>query len=172
MIRDLSPGRKDPENLAHLLRLLSGRPVEIPLEGGARIVPGSARGRLVGGNLSLVCHLIGTPFLPSFQGRILFLEETGEAVYRVDRMLTHLKLSGCLAGLAGLVMGDFQGCGDPETLHRSFLDVLGDSGFPVVTGLPAGHGFRNLSLPVGAGARLDGDRMVLSIAEGGVRPEA
>ena len=87
-------------------------------------------------------------------------------------MLTHLKLSGRLAGLAGLVMGDFQGCGDPETLHRSFLDVLGDSGFPVVTGLPAGHGFRNLSLPVGAGARLEDDRMVLSIAEGGVRPEA
>ncbi len=142
-----------------------------------RIVPlagGVAEGRLVGGNLSLVQCLIGTDFLPSMGGAVLFLEDVGEEVYRVDRMLAHLRLAGVLAGLAGVAIGRFTEVGRRgadgalglEEVLRTYLEPLG---VPVVAGLPFGHVDDQWTLPVGVRARLDADAGTLDLLEAGVR---
>jgi len=164
VVRELASGHQG--NYDNLLRLLSSdKPLKLSLAKGATLIPGRAKGPLIGGNLSLICHLIGTPFLPSFNGCILFVEERGEPSYRMDRMLTHLKLSGQLNGLSGLVAGKFEECGDPSTINRLLMDVLSSLDIPIATGLEVGHGHKNLALPLGLPAELDADRMTLSIME-------
>jgi muramoyltetrapeptide carboxypeptidase len=164
VIREFASGHQN--NYDTLIRLLSSdRPLKLNLAKGAVLIPGKARGSLMGGNLSLICHLIGTPFLPSFDGSILFLEERGEALYRIDRMLTHLKLSGQLSGISGLVAGTFEKCGDPSTINRLLMEVLPGLDIPIATGLEVGHGHKNLALPLGLPTELDTDRMTLSITE-------
>ncbi|MBW1648320.1 MAG: hypothetical protein JRJ72_09465 [Deltaproteobacteria bacterium] len=102
-----------------------------------------------------MCHLLGTPFAPSFDGGILVLEDRGEAPYRIDRMLTQFRLAGTLAGVRAVVLGDFTDCGSEADLWRVFEDLLADLGVPVVAGCGIGHGPRNLALPLGLPARLD-----------------
>ena len=108
-------------------------------------------GRLLGGNLSVLAALVGTPYMPSFDGRILFLEETGEKPYRVHRALSQLKFSGLLNNLAGVLLGDFDNCVHPQglgpTIDDVFKDIFMESTFPVYRGFPAGHGILNLPLP-------------------------
>jgi muramoyltetrapeptide carboxypeptidase len=153
-------------NYDSLISLLSSnKPLQLDLSKGDALIPGKATGPLMGGNLSLICHLIGTPFLPSLDGCILFVEERGEALYRIDRMLTHLKLSGQLSGLSGLVAGKFEECGDPATINRLLMDVLSSPGIPIATGLEVGHGHKNQALPLGLPTELDTARMTLSIRE-------
>lgn len=101
----------------------------------------------------MLCHLAATPFMPSLEGCILFLEDRGEELYRIDRMLNQLELGGHLKGLAGLAGGDFTGCGTPEKVAALLGEVAG--AIPVVTGLPVGHGPLNITLPVGVSAELD-----------------
>lgn len=139
---------------------------EIKFSEGRVIFPGKAVGALIGGNLSLICHLIGTPFLPSFDGYLLFIEERGESLYRIDRMLTHLKLSGQLLGLAGLIAGEFEECGDINAINQLLMHIAHDLHIPVATGLPVGHGRKNIALPLGVKAVLDTDLMKLAIQEG------
>ncbi|MBI5895448.1 MAG: LD-carboxypeptidase, partial [Desulfobacterales bacterium] len=92
-----------------LFETLSGQlPAAVSGAQMSSILPGVGEGRLTGGNLTVLCHLLGTPFAPSFAGAILFIEDCGEALYRIDRMLTHMKLSGCFEGLAGIVLGSFK----------------------------------------------------------------
>ncbi len=167
VVRELAS--KHQGNYDNLIGLLSSdKPLKLSLAKGDALIPGKATGSLMGGNLSLICHLIGTPFLPSLDGCILFVEERGEALYRIDRMLTHLKLSGQLSGLSGLVAGKFEECGDPSTINRLLLDVLSSLDIPIATGLEVGHGRRNLTLPLGLPTELDTDRMILSIREAAV----
>ena len=94
----------------------------------ATLVPGKARGRLLGGNLCLMSHLCGTPYFPDLRGAILFLEDVEEAYYRIDRMLTQLWLSGALAGVAGVVFGKFTNCNpSPFFLqNRPLEDILAE----------------------------------------------
>jgi muramoyltetrapeptide carboxypeptidase len=148
------------------------------LEGGAPTLSGleplsggRASGLLVGGNLSLLCHLLGTPWAPELQGRILLLEEIGESPYRLDRLLTQLSLAGVFQRVAAVVLGQLQGCdaeqGVPPTRRfvsaREVLqDRLGAPGIPVVLDAPVGHGQRNVALPLGAVATLDADAGRLS----------
>ena len=156
-------------NYDNLIRLLSSdQPLKLSLAKGDALSPGRATGPLMGGNLSLICHLIGTPFLPSLDGCILFVEDRGEPLYRIDRMLTHLKLSGQLRGLSGLVAGEFEECGDLSAVNDLLTDVLSDLDIPIATGLEVGHGHKNLALPLGLPAELDTDRKTLSITEGAV----
>ena len=165
MVREF--GRADRENWESLNYLLStGRPPRLSLNHGTALVNGKATGPLLGGNLSLLCHLTGTPFFPSLEGCILFIEERGEAPYRLDRMLTHLALSGGLKGLAGLVAGEFEGCGEATIVNGLLTDIFSGSGIPVATGLPVGHGRKNIALPLGLAAELDTGLMTLSIMEG------
>jgi muramoyltetrapeptide carboxypeptidase len=122
---------------------------------------GSARGRLMGGNLTVLCHLIGTRHMPDLRGAMLFLEENGEEAYRIDRLFQHLRMSGALRGVRAVLVGQFQ---VPETA-RSFpgdrdLDgVLRDHllplKVPVVRGVPSGHGPGKWTLPLGGTASLD-----------------
>ena len=125
------------------------------------VVPGIAEGRLMGGCLSLIASLMGTPHLPDMRGAILVLEDIHEHLHRVDRMLVQLRLAGVLGDLAGLVLGQFTDCGpaDPGTgwhaLGEIVREVTGGLGVPVVMGYAYGHEARKRSLPWGLMARLD-----------------
>ena len=138
---------------------------------------GVAEGRLIGGNLSLLCASLGTPFAPSFKGRILFFEDISEKPYRLDRMLTHLWNAGIFSQVAGVAVGVNQDCNDPDAkpggeYRQSGADVvkerLSELRVPVVTGLPFGHVDLNATIPVGVMARLDGQRGDLIITESAV----
>ncbi|WP_203700901.1 S66 peptidase family protein [Asanoa iriomotensis] len=128
-------------------------------------VPGIAAGPLLGGNLCLITASIGTADMPDLSGAILLVEEVQEPLYKIDRMLTHLRRAGALDGLAGVALGQFTDCSDDwETgLTAMLLDRLGDLGIPVLDGLPIGHGPGQLSVPVGALATLDATEGILSV---------
>ena len=108
--------------------------------------------------------------MPSMRGTLLFIEETGEPLYKIDRMLTHLKLSGLLNEVAGLITGRFIDCGDISDINHLITDTVSDFSFPVVSGLPVGHGTENVTLPLGLQADLDTDHMTLSFVESHVSP--
>ena len=133
--------------------------------------PGNGEGPLVGGNLSLVCHLMGTPWEPDFSGRILFLEDVHEVPYRVDRMLTQLRLAGALDKVAGIAFGKFT---EAETSNNTFSmeQVLRERtaglGVPVIRGLMIGHVEDQAVIPVGAMARLDADSATLTLLDPGL----
>ena len=122
------------------------------------LVPGRAEGLLFGGNLSMVCAMMGTPDLPSASGALLFLEEVGEAPYRVDRMLTQLRLSGALAGLRGIIVGHFTDVPDHEDGERRLDEVFAETAdaleVPCVAGVPIGHVDQQWTLPLGRTAEL------------------
>ena len=129
---------------------------------------GKARGRLVGGNLSLVSPLVGTPYQPDYEGVILFLEDVNEAFYRLDRMLTHLLLAGILDQLAGIVMGKFTKIpkeGNSFNLEEIIEQLLVPLGIPVVRGLMIGHVHDKTTVPIGTMAELDGDAGTLTLLE-------
>jgi len=162
MVRGFSS--MDNSSRESLFKLISSdQPVSFSPIAGNSLISGSATGPLIGGNLSLICYLVGTPFLPSLEGCILFIEDKGEPLYRIDRMLTHLALAGQLEGIAGLIGGDFIECGDPSAVD----DLLNTaaSEIPLITGFPVGHGMNNTALPLGVPARLDADSMALSTLE-------
>jgi muramoyltetrapeptide carboxypeptidase len=135
----------------------------VALRAGRVLRTGRASGPLAGGNLTILCHLAGTPYFPPLAGRILLLEDRGEALYRVDRMLRHLQLTGCLEGIAGLALGRFDDCGAPEALDRLVLELVGAAAIPILADLPVGHGRCNRVVPLGVPARLDGERRQLRI---------
>src|SRR6185503_359809 len=83
------------------------------------IVPGRARGPLLGGNLEVFSRLVGTPYLPDPVGAILFIEDVGERPYRIDRLITHLDLAGLFGALAGVIVGDFSTCLEPEATRAN-----------------------------------------------------
>ncbi len=142
--------------------LSSGVNLEITTKRGIVIKSGSAFGPVLGGNLTTLCHLIGTPFEPSFNKHILFLEDRGEASYRIDRMLMHMKLSSCFNGIAGLVLGSFTNCGKPEEIHGIIADIFEDINIPIISGFEIGHGLDNITIPMGIEATLNTDGQLLS----------
>lgn len=119
-------------------------------------------GVLTGGNLAVLGALLGTEHQPRLSGRILFIEDVGERPYRVDRVLTSMKLAGFFNGLAGLVVGAFTE-GEPGADGVTTEDVIAghfaDAPFPVLTGFPAGHIDENVAIPFGATARIEGNRL-------------
>jgi muramoyltetrapeptide carboxypeptidase len=121
-----------------------------------------ATGRLVGGNLSIVASLLGTPWALPIQGSILFLEDVSEALYRVDRLLTQLRHAGVLAGARGFLLGSFTEDADPAAVLREHLAGLGK---PVLAGWPAGHGRPNRALPLGVRVTLDAGAGTLTLDE-------
>ncbi len=136
--------------------------------------PGLASGPLTGGNLSLLCATVGTPYQPRFKNRILFLEDVREPPYRFDRMLTHLLHAGLLQQVAGVAIGINRDCADHspqssneyrQSLEDVFRDRLLPLQVPIVSGLPFGHIRENATLPLGVQAVLDANRGDLVIAE-------
>ncbi len=142
---------------------------------GARVIRGGrARGRLAGGNLSLVSSLAGTPYMPDLDGAVLVLEDTNEGLYRIDRMLTQLALSGDLAGIAALVFGYCTECDADESagdarLERTLDDVLREFAdalqVPCIAGIPMGHVDDQWTIPLGAAATIDTETLTLTVEE-------
>lgn len=153
-------GERGGFHRAALRRLLSGRADRIRFARRAVVSPGRARGRLVGGNLSVLAHLLGTRWLPDFRGTILALEDTGESLYRIDRLLTHLRQAGVFRHVAGVLLGGFDPAPrssyppdrDRDEVLREAFEPLG---VPVVRDLPFGHVRGKRTLPLGGGAELD-----------------
>lgn len=135
---------------------------------------GKARGRLLGGNLSMIACLMGTSFLPKLNGEILFLEDVEEAPYRVDRMLMQLLNAGVLNRLAGLVFGKFTDCNpsNPSEPHLSIDQVQGEyaekSKCPVVANFQYGHIPSKLTVPMGLQAMLDSKRNRIEVLDNAV----
>lgn len=125
--------------------------------------PGKARGRLLGGNLTVLTTLMGTPWLPDFDGAILFIEDVGEAEYRIDRMLSQLSLGGVLGSLAGVIFGQCPRCNANVPNYAGFTvpdlmaQYLAPLGIPAFSGANIGHVANQLSLPVGAQVEMDAD---------------
>jgi muramoyltetrapeptide carboxypeptidase len=159
-------GRPDQASLA------AGTPGTGPLARttSGPLVCGKARGPLTGGNLSLVAALTGTPYSLVPDGAIVFLEDVGEEPYRVDRMLTQLRLAGVFDRCAGIVLGDWKDCGakDPNrslTLKEVFEDVIAPAGKPTLVGWAAGHSLPTHSFPLGVDVVLDADAGTLDFVE-------
>ena len=148
-----------PRSLEHLQGLLSGKLDHFELEAHEAMHPGSAQGEVIGGCLSVVVAMIGTPYEPRFDGRILFLEDTGEKAYRIDRMLVQLRQSGALGRVAGIVFGAIRAIdgNDQETrmIARFAAEQTAGLGCPVLWGVEAGHGTENFTIPFGVVARID-----------------
>ena len=158
-----SLARSDEQSLVSLFTLLTGTLEErIRPRGLEELRGGTGRGPLVGGNLTTLVHLLGTPWDHSWDGCILLLEDTNEPLYRLDRMLTQLALAGRFERLAGLILGDFDLAGTDslaglrlrEAVWARVLELVGP-GFPVWADFPAGHRTANLALPIGMEAVLE-----------------
>lgn len=143
----------DPRSIASFYRAITEIPGELEIEQGRCLVPGIARGKLVGGNLATLTHLIGTTFQPDFRERILFLEDVGEPAYKIDRMLSQMRMAGVLKGVKGVITGSFENCENPEYIPQILSEVF--EGIPLIMGLASGHGKINLSIIMGLNAVLD-----------------
>jgi muramoyltetrapeptide carboxypeptidase len=148
--------------------------VEFPLR---TVTPGVARGRIVGGNLTLVSATMGTPYEIETKDRIVFLEDTGEAPYRIDRMLVQLRLAGKLQEAAGIVFGTCTDCGPGRSsfelslsLSEVLLEQLGTLGKPVLAGLVFGHTKEKSVLPMGVEAQVDAAARRVTILEAATLP--
>jgi muramoyltetrapeptide carboxypeptidase len=144
--------------------LTSDGPLELIPEDGKTIKPGMCSGILAGGNLTTLCHLLGTPYAPNFKGKILFLEDVGEVTYRIDRMLTQMKLAESLNGIAGLILGAFKKCGQMNEIVEIFDNIFHDADIPILAGFDIGHGKTNLTVPIGLNATLDTDKKRLYVS--------
>jgi muramoyltetrapeptide carboxypeptidase len=148
----------DPVTNRSIRSLFAGSTISPPPPDSIQVIrPGSAEGILMGGNLTTLCHLISTPFEPDFSGAILFLEDIGEATYRIDRMVTQMRMAGIFSEIAGLVLGRFLDCGRTDLIHQIVDIALAGLDIPVLGGVPAGHGHPNRVLPMGVRAHLDTD---------------
>jgi muramoyltetrapeptide carboxypeptidase len=136
--------------------------LEIKLSGGITINPGMAAGEVCGGNLTMLCHLVGTPYAPDFENKILFLEDRHEAPYRIDRMLVHMELAGCFKKVSGIILGTFEDCGPIEDVFKIIAELFKKYHIPILAGLDAGHGSQNLTFPLGIEATLDAVRHSLT----------
>jgi muramoyltetrapeptide carboxypeptidase len=137
--------------------------------------PGAARGRLLGGNLTVLSALVGTPWLPDFSGAILFLEDIEEAEYRIDRMLTQLSQAGVLGQCAGVVFGQCTDCvaksgaqAQGFTLAQVLEQHLSGLGAPAFQGLAVGHVDDQFTLPCGVTAELDAGAGTVRLLEAAV----
>lgn len=159
-------GDLDPDSLTAFKAFMQDDTLAYTLEQSLCLRPGRAAARFFGGNLTVLTHLAGTAYFPDLHGHILFMEDQNEALYKIDRMLTQLKLMGVLDGLAGVVMGEFINCGDVGAIHARLLELVGERDIPVLGDFPAGHGSRNLMLPLGGPCLLDSIAKTLVFGNG------
>ena len=162
----------DKENtyLLSLKKALEGKKIAYSVPGNELNVKGEAIGELVGGNLSLLVHAIGTDSDIKTKGKILFLEDVGEYLYSIDRMLRQLKRSGKFDKLAGLIIGGFTNLKDTERpfgkdIEQIIQEITGEYDFPVCVGFPVSHGRENLSLKTGVGYKLKVGKKKVTLTE-------
>jgi len=163
---DIARGLSE-DGRAYLWPVLSGRRRDWTVSLEETIRPGQAEGEMIGGCLSLLVTTLGTPYEIDTRGKLFFIEDVGEPPYRIERMLTHLKMAGKLDQLAGLVFGDFANCAGngPRGIKEIIAELFYHAAYPVVTGMRAGHGSENLALPFGVKMRLDGAGPSLALLE-------
>ncbi len=140
-------------------------PMPLDLSDARPLQAGTAQGVFVGGNLTTLCHMVGTPYAVGFKDGLLLIEDTGEAPYRIDRMLTQMMMAGAFQGLRGLLLGSFKDCGDPHEVEALVQRLFGNMQIPIVAGVPVGHGDCNLTVPLGIPARLDTEKGELVFLE-------
>ncbi|AND69641.1 hypothetical protein ATSB10_21870 [Dyella thiooxydans] len=158
LLADLGAEREDAATLAQFRRVLSAPSAEVTwaCTGDALM---EVEGTLWGGNLAVLCSLLGTPYFPRIDDGILFIEDVGEPPFRIERLLYQLYLSGVLGRQRALLLGRFSDCrpgprDNGYTLDAAFDQLRAVAGIPVIDGLPHGHGTGQLTLPFGAPARL------------------
>jgi muramoyltetrapeptide carboxypeptidase len=154
-------------NRDHFWGILTGENRTWTYDLGEVITPGQAVAPMMGGCLSILVTTLGTPYEIDTRGKLLFLEDIGEKPYRIERMLTHLKMAGKLDNLAGVVFGDFADCNGEGSrdLRQIIADMFCEVDYPVVTGLAAGHRQENLLLPFGVTMALNAAAATLSLVE-------
>jgi muramoyltetrapeptide carboxypeptidase len=133
---------------------------------------GKSEGRILGGNLSVLVAMIGSEYVPDFKDAILFLEDVGEDVYRLDRMLTQLKLNGILDQISGFVFGKCTNCDagfNSLTLTQLFDDLIKPLNIPAYYGAMISHEDHNVTIPVGLRAKMDADKMKFEILSEAVK---
>lgn len=134
------------------------------------ITPGKARGKLIGGNLSVLSGIVGSPYVPDLEGAILFLEDTGENIYRLDRLMTHLKVAGLLDKLAGFVFGQCPGC-TPDadygslTLEEVVWGHIQPLKIPAFYGAAIGHLENIVTLPIGLEVEINASKGAIAMLE-------
>ncbi len=167
---------EDGIHLPSLRAALAGRPYSLGAGEGLRILkPGAATGTLYGGCLSILVSLIGTPWEPNTEGKLLFLEDVGVKPYQIDRMLWQLRVAGKLEGVTGIVFGEMLDCTSPgadhDLLDQVLLHFFADFPGPIAIGLRSGHVSRsNVTLTLGIPAQLNAaEASTLSILEPAVR---
>jgi muramoyltetrapeptide carboxypeptidase len=133
-----------------------------------KMIGGKAQGVLLGGCLSLVSFLMGTPYAPDLSGAVLFLEDVGEKPYKIDRYLAHLKQCGVFDNINALILGEFLDCDDESTedtftIQSLLEEYFVNASFPVLYNFPYGHGDIKVSMPIGAKTILDLDNNTLEI---------
>ncbi len=156
----------DREMVEYFFNTLTDSKAESIKPAGLEVLTsGNAKGRLLGGNLTNLAHLIATPYEISWENAILFLEDVNEPPYRIDRMFTHLQEAGRLQGIAGLILGNFKDCEDVEKIWQRVLELVSGQGIPVWSNFPVGHGQGNYLLPMGVEVEMDSHGGVLRFLE-------
>jgi len=136
--------------------------------------PGTANGRIVGGNLSVISGLIGTEYFPDLNDKILLIEEMGEMPYKIDRMFNQMRLAGLFKGIKGVIIGSFRDCNEPDpnkrtlTLGEVITDYLSPLKKPVVYNFRHGHLKDNITVPIGINIKINASRKFVEIAEAAV----
>lgn len=152
----------DDEASEYLRKILFSRSMDYKVQSHLFNRNGEIRGRLFGGNLAVMCGLIGTPYFRIPTRGVLFIEDIGEPPYKIDRMIWQLKLSGVLKNISGLIVGQFSECEeDPlmeKTICESVRDIVSEYDYPVVFDFPVGHGVRNYPM-------IHGGRVHLSVKD-------
>ncbi len=163
----VSSGAAIHYSFASMLRTLMHpeRATEIRYPAATPLAGGAARGVTLGGNLTLLTSSLGTDTSRPARGGILLVEEENEQDYRLDRMLTQLRRSGYLDGVAGIVAGTFTGCGEPAAVEEILAERLGGLGVPMIAWANVGHGGYFQTFPVGVAAELDADAATLRLLE-------
>jgi muramoyltetrapeptide carboxypeptidase len=146
------------------------RATEVSYPRATTVVGGVARGVTKGGCLTLLASSVGTDTCWPARGGILLIEDQEEADYRLDRMLTQLRRSGYLQGLAAVITGTFAGCGEPEAVQPILAERLGDLGVPMISWANVGHGGYFQSYPIGVAAELDADARTLRLLDPPLEP--
>ena len=152
----------DPASERQFWRLVSGELIDSSIDAPSSplkaIKPGISEGLLLGGNMTVLSRMIGTPFLPALEGAILFLEDVNEPAYKIDAMLAQLKLSGIWDNLGGLLIGQFTDQDHlndtPREIEEVFRDYCENVRFPVASGLRYGHIPVKIAMPIGIRVRL------------------
>jgi muramoyltetrapeptide carboxypeptidase len=143
------------QTLDSFQRIIQGFFDTIEIPNGDIIRPGRCRGVLKGGNISTISHLLGTKFQPDFNYAVLFLEDIGEPAYKIDRMLTQMKMAGMFKHVAGVITGSFKECDNDHYIHEILFEIFQQYHIPIITNMKAGHGNINLSLPMGMDIEMD-----------------